>query len=118
MPETPRLADLHLHTTWSDGRWTPRRVVEEAAAHELAAIAITDHDVLGGLAEAEQVDAEHGIAFLAGVELTADWDGRTVHILGYGIDPATTALVDALDRGRTTMGKHVASVLDALRAAG
>ncbi|MCC7372620.1 MAG: PHP domain-containing protein [Chloroflexi bacterium] len=110
--------DLHLHTTWSDGRWTPRRVVEEAVTANLAAIAITDHDVLGGLAEAQTAAAEHGVALLPGIELTADWHGRTVHMLGYGIDPANERLVAALDRGREIMATHVDAVLAALEAAG
>lgn len=116
--DRPRFVDLHLHTSWSDGRWTPRRVVEEAAAHGLAAIAVTDHDVVGGLAEAGTAAAEHGIAFLPGIELTADWDGKTVHVLGYGIDPAEPALVAALERGRARMAEHVDEVLAALERAG
>jgi predicted metal-dependent phosphoesterase TrpH len=113
-----RYVDLHLHTTWSDGRWEPRRVVEEAAAHGLAAIAVTDHDVIGGLADAEQEADARGIEFLAGLELTADWNGKTVHILGYGIDPAEPSLTAALDRGRTLMAAHVEEVLDALERSG
>ncbi len=113
-----RYVDLHLHTTWSDGRWEPRRVVEEAVAHGLAAIAVTDHDVVGGLAEADQAAREHGMAFLTGVELTADWDGRTVHVLGYGIDPNSPVLTAALDRGRALMAAHVEKVLAALEQAG
>jgi predicted metal-dependent phosphoesterase TrpH len=117
-PTADRYVDLHLHTTWSDGRWEPRRVVEEAAKLGLAAIAITDHDVIGGLADAEQAAREHGIAFLPGVELTADWDGRTVHVLGYGIDPANETLVAALERGRSLMAAHVEEVMAALERAG
>src|SRR5215208_2736860 len=79
--------DLHLHSTHSDGRWRPRQVVEEAAARHLVAIAVTDHDVLDAIPEAAAAARERDIEFLTGVELTADWDGRTVHILGYGIDP-------------------------------
>ena len=118
LPDQDRYVDLHLHTTWSDGRWEPRRVVEEAAARDLAAIAITDHDVVGGLAEAQQAADEHGIELLTGVELTADWDGRTVHVLGYGIDPADPTLTAALDRGRALMAAHVEEVLAALERAG
>ena len=117
-PDDGRYVDLHLHTTWSDGRWEPRRVVDEAAARGLTAIAVTDHDVVDGLAEARQAADEHGIAFLAGVELTADWDGRTVHVLGYGIDPSDPTLTSALDRGRTLMAAHVEEVLAALEQAG
>jgi predicted metal-dependent phosphoesterase TrpH len=115
---TERYVDLHLHTTWSDGRWEPRRVVEEAAAHGLAAIAVTDHDVVGGLADARQAAAEHSFAFVAGVELTAGWDGRTVHMLGYAIEPTAPPLVDGLERGRVLMAEHVATVLEALEQAG
>jgi predicted metal-dependent phosphoesterase TrpH len=117
-PPSVRYVDLHLHTTWSDGRWEPRKVVEEAAGLDLAAVAVTDHDVIGGLAEAAEAAADHGISFLPGVELTADWDGRTVHMLGYGIDPANPTLVAALERGRSLMEGHVERVLEALREAG
>ena len=117
-PDDSRFVDLHLHTIWSDGRWQPRQVVEEAAARGLAAISITDHDVVGGLAEAAQAAAEHGIELLTGVELTADWNGKTVHLLGYGIDPANLTLTAALDRGRTLMAAHVEEVLAALERAG
>jgi 3',5'-nucleoside bisphosphate phosphatase len=113
-----RYVDLHLHTTWSDGRWEPQRVVAEAAERGLAAVAVTDHDVTGGLAEASAAARERGIEILAGLELTADWDGRTVHILGYGIDPADARLQAALERGRRAMGEHVERVLEAIRAAG
>jgi predicted metal-dependent phosphoesterase TrpH len=117
-PHDERYVDLHLHTIWSDGRWEPRKVVEEAAARGLAAIAVTDHDVLGGLAEAETAAAEHDIAFLSGVELTADWAGKTVHVLGYGIDTANPSLTAALNRGRAMMTAHVDEVLAALERAG
>lgn len=116
--EPSRSVDLHLHTTWSDGRWEPRRVVEEAAARGLAAIAVTDHDVVGALTEVSAAAEARGIAVLPGVELTADWDGRTVHVLGYGIDPPHPGLASALERGRAQMAAHVEEVLAALERAG
>lgn len=117
-PGTLDFVDLHLHTTHSDGRWGPRRVVEEAAARELVAISITDHDVLSALPEARAAAEERGIEFLDGVELSADWDGKLCHILGYGIDPENTALKAALASGKERMAGHVASVLEAVRASG
>ncbi len=110
--------DLHLHTTWSDGRWEPRRVLAEAAARGFAAVSITDHDVLGALDEAAAAAREHGVDLLPGIELTVDWDGRTVHILGHGIDPAESRLSAALARAEQRMGAHVERVLAALDAAG
>jgi predicted metal-dependent phosphoesterase TrpH len=93
-------------------------VVQAADEQGLAAIAITDHDVIGGLAEAQQAAAELGIGFLSGVELTADWNGKTVHVLGYGIDHEHPTLIGALDRGRALMAAHVEEVLAALERAG
>ena len=110
--------DLHLHTTHSDGRWRPRQVVQEAVGRELAAIAITDHDVLSGLPEARATASELGIELLAGVELTADWDGKTCHILGYGIDPESAELQAALASGKRRMARHVRRVLHAIQGSG
>jgi 3',5'-nucleoside bisphosphate phosphatase len=117
-PVSDRFVDLHLHTTWSDGRWQPQTVVEEAVRAGLVAISVTDHDVVGGLAEAQHAAEEQGIQLLAGVELTADWSGRTVHLLGYGIDPGHPGLCAAMDRGREQMAAHVDTVLAALEEAG
>ncbi|MDP8923557.1 MAG: PHP domain-containing protein [Chloroflexota bacterium] len=115
--DAARHVDLHLHTTRSDGRWEPRRVLAEAAARGFAAVSITDHDVLGAIDEAAAAH-EHGVQLLPGIELTADWNGRTVHILGHGIDPAEPRLRAALERAERAMGAHVDRVLAALDAAG
>lgn len=77
----PVVADLHLHTTASDGEFTPSQVVAFARRARLDAVAITDHDTLAGVNEA--VEAADGVRVIAGVELTADWHGREVHLLGY-----------------------------------
>jgi len=93
-------------------------VVEEAARRDLAAIAITDHDVVGGIAEAQQAGQRFGVEVVPGIELTAEWDGRLAHILGYFIDPAHPELVVGLERAREQMAAHVRDVLDAARALG
>lgn len=76
-------ADLHSHTTASDGTFTPRQVVERAKAKGLAALAITDHDTVAGLAEAQAAGAEHGIEIVPGIEISSVYNGRDVHVLGY-----------------------------------
>jgi predicted metal-dependent phosphoesterase TrpH len=93
-------------------------VVEQAAARGLAAIAITDHDVLSGLAEARVACVELGVELIDGIELTADWNGRVCHILGYGINAADPALNMALAAGETRMAAHVDELLAAIRASG
>ncbi len=110
--------DLHVHTTYSDGRLEPARMVEEAARLGLQSIAITDHDVLSGLEEARDAGQRFGVEVVAGIELSADWDGRPAHILGYFVDPANEVLNAALDRARSAMGEHVRSVLEAAREYG
>lgn len=74
--------DLHTHSTASDGSRAPRDVVREAKRLGLAAIALTDHDTLGGIDEAVAVGAEVGVRVVPGVELSAVEDDTETHILG------------------------------------
>jgi hypothetical protein len=89
-------ADLHSHSTVSDGTLRPRELVRRAAGQGVELFALTDHDELGGLAEAAAAAGEIGLAFVPGVEISVTWAGRTVHVLGLGIDPGDPALRDGL----------------------
>jgi predicted metal-dependent phosphoesterase TrpH len=86
------MIDLHLHTTASDGVLKPRELVARAAAVGLTTIAVTDHDTVGGLAEAVAAGKELGVRVAAGIEITAVEDGRDLHVLGYFFDPASASL--------------------------
>ncbi len=79
---TPRFVDLQVHTTASDGVLSPTAVVEAAARAKLAAISITDHDSISGLAEAEVAGERLGVRIVPGVELAAHFDGDELHLLG------------------------------------
>src|SRR5947209_14483330 len=79
-------ADLHLHTTCSDGTYTPAQVVELARRCGLSALAVTDHDTLGGIAPARAAAAGRAVEVVAGVEISAEFRGREVHLLGYFFD--------------------------------
>ena len=81
-------ADLHTHTTASDGRHRPAEVVRMACEAGLSGIAITDHDTVAGLEEALRAGAEFGIRVLPGVEISTAAEGRDIHMLGYGFKPA------------------------------
>jgi predicted metal-dependent phosphoesterase TrpH len=106
--------DLHVHTTYSDGRLTPAEVVQAAHDRGLRALALTDHDVLFDL-PTPPPDLE----LVPGIEMTAQWQGpRAVHVLGYFVDPSDRALNKALDRARTLMERHVDAVLVEIRTAG
>lgn len=76
--------DLHLHTTASDGSCTPTEVVHLAKKAGMIAIAITDHDTMGGVAEAIAAGKAAEIEVLPGIELSTDYCGRDTHVLGYG----------------------------------
>src|SRR5260221_9005559 len=79
-------ADLHLHTNFSDGTYSPEELVTHARRQGLAAIALTDHDTVEGCAGAAIACAEVEIEFIPGTELTAEQDGNELHILGYFMD--------------------------------
>jgi predicted metal-dependent phosphoesterase TrpH len=79
--------DLHLHTTASDGRWTPGELVAEVRQAGIQLFAITDHDSMGSLAEASERVGGSGLGLLLGIELSARLDGQLFHLLGYGFDP-------------------------------
>lgn len=91
-----RWIDLHLHSTASDGRYAPGKVMEMAAARGLSAVALTDHDTTAGLAEAEGAATRLGMEFVPGIEMEAEYGHHRLHILGYFIDVANTGLVGAL----------------------
>lgn len=80
--------DLHLHTTASDGRWTPEQLVAEVEQAGIGLFAITDHDSLGALASAAEAVRGSGLRFLPGVELSARLNGQLYHLLAYGFDGA------------------------------
>jgi len=97
-----QVVDLHTHSTASDGSFTPSALMEEAAKRGLSAIALTDHDTIGGLQEAEKAAGEQGIRFIPGIELEIICNseaGGEFHLLGLGIwrpSPGFSAAVDYL----------------------
>jgi predicted metal-dependent phosphoesterase TrpH len=89
--------DLHLHTTFSDGTYTPAEIVDLARRSGLSAIAITDHDTLAGIAPT-RLAAGTSLDVVSGVEITAEFRGRELHLLGYCFDLDNSALHGALKR--------------------
>ncbi|WP_276352619.1 PHP domain-containing protein [Cohnella caldifontis] len=89
-------ADLHTHTTASDGRHRPAHVVRMAKEAGLSAVAITDHDTVAGLAEALRAGEEYGIRVVPGVEISTSAEGKDIHVLGYGFSPEDPLLLKRL----------------------
>ena len=96
------VADLHLHSTASDGDYTPSQVVAFAAVAGLKAVALTDHDTFAGLPAALEAALQFPPSrrpeVIAGVEVSADFEGREVHILGLFVDPDDAPLKEAMER--------------------
>jgi predicted metal-dependent phosphoesterase TrpH len=113
----PQWIDLHTHSTFSDGSSTPAQLVAAAREAGLAAIALTDHDTTGGLREFLAAGRETGIETLAGVEMSVEFHRRTVHVLGYGINPADEkmrAMFRKLVEGRNERNARVIRKLQLL----
>ena len=92
----PIQADLHTHTTCSDGVLSPEALVRKARLRGLNTLAITDHDTVSGVLPARKEAALRSITLLSGVELSVDFNQRELHLLGYCIDVEAPALKDYL----------------------
>ncbi len=109
--------DLHAHTTASDGSLSPTALVQKAHEIGLAALAVTDHDTVGGLAEAQAEAQRLGLDFLPGVELSVEDSSGRFHMLGYGFDPSFPELADKLvelRRSRALRNTQMAEKMAAL----
>ena len=91
-----RRADLHTHTTYSDGVLTPYELITKAKAVGVGILGITDHDSVSGLEEAAEIGKEFDVEIVPGLELSASTKDAEVHILGYFIDYHRNSLLEAL----------------------
>ena len=92
--------DLHTHSTASDGSCTPTEVMEAAVNAGLAAVALTDHDTMQGVPEAMEAAEKLDIECIPGIELSAVYGDREVHIVGLFLDPRDSVLAKRLDSFR------------------
>ncbi len=113
-----RGADLHLHSTASDGRFPPREVMRRAFGCDLKAVALTDHDTLAGLQEARSEARRLGLTFVPGCELSAQCPEVDVHVLAYDIDAGDADLRRLLDRLRTAREERVRAMVARLHDLG
>ncbi|TAM03610.1 MAG: PHP domain-containing protein [Paraburkholderia sp.] len=93
-------ADLHCHSTVSDGQMAPAAVARLAQSGGVTLWALTDHDEVGGQREARAAAEALGMRYLCGVEISVTWASRTVHIVGLNVDPECPALVEGLVQTR------------------
>jgi predicted metal-dependent phosphoesterase TrpH len=111
-------ADLHMHSTFSDGDWTPEKLVKSARRVGLTAIALTDHDSVDGLQQAVTFGQQHGLEVIPGVEISAFDGGVDLHILGYGFDPDHAELRAMLLRSQKARTTRAARMVEKLAQLG
>jgi len=113
-----KYADLHIHTTASDGEYSPQFVVRAAKAQGFSAIAITDHDTLSGLEEALEASREVGLELITGVEISTVWEGKEIHILGYLIDQNDERLNAKLTEMKNSRSERIKKMVAKLKSLG
>lgn len=110
--------DLHCHSTVSDGWLEPAAVVHRAAANGVDMLALTDHDELGGLEEAERAAHALGMHFVNGVEISTSFCGETIHIVGLGFDRHHPVLMEGLRQVRSGRDERARRIAEALEKVG
>lgn len=110
--------DLHTHSDVSDGTDSPTALVHKAIQAGLDVIALTDHDTFAGIAEAQDAGKRTGLKVVAGLEMSTKFEGKSVHLLGYGCDVRNRDLTDELARIRAGRVERLPRMVDNLRAEG
>ncbi len=114
---TPANFDFHCHSTVSDGLLPPQDVAARAAANGVDLWSLTDHDDLGGQAQAKEAAEALGMGFVSGVEISIEWKGTPIHVVGLGFNVAHPALrggLDALRSGRVERARRMGEALAAI----
>ncbi|MEY4593433.1 MAG: hypothetical protein RIR18_2328, partial [Pseudomonadota bacterium] len=110
--------DFHCHSTTSDGTLSPEAVLERAAANGVTALALTDHDDLGGLLTARESAEASGLDFVNGVEISIEWQRISIHVVGLGFDLNSPPLVEGLQQIRGGRVERARKMGDALARCG
>lgn len=113
-----RIIDLHVHSNASDGTFSPTELVAEAKRAGLSAFALTDHDTTAGVAEAAAAAKEAGIELIAGTELSTEYEGKEIHVLGLFIDIEKPALQKKMAEFRHSRDNRNVIMLEKLRDQG
>ena len=112
-----RFLDLHTHSLFSDGTLKPAQIIELAESKRLAGIALTDHDTTEGLSAARTAARKFpSLKFVPGVEISARFPGRMLHIIGLGIDEKAPVLQASLQRLREARNERNPKIIDRLQS--
>lgn len=111
-------ADLHTHTSCSDGACSPEELVERAVERGIQVLSVTDHDTVEGLVRAATAAEQHGLEFISGIELSVTLEEREIHLLAYGFDPYHSGLQQHLDAMQAARRDRAWAIVERLREQG
>ncbi|MGC8842740.1 MAG: PHP domain-containing protein [bacterium] len=118
MRKLEKWADLHIHSSFSDGEWSPREIIDSASRIGLSAIALTDHDTVAGVKEAITIAMTAGIEVIPAVEINTDYNDKEIHILGYFLNVDSPALLEGLKKQREARLKRNEEIIHKLNQLG
>jgi predicted metal-dependent phosphoesterase TrpH len=107
--------DFHCHTTASDGSLTPCELIDRAVSQGITHLAITDHDTTKGYEEARDCAQQQGICLVPGSEISCQWRGHTIHVVGLGVDVTHPRLQSGLQYNRVLRWKRALAMEDRFR---
>lgn len=113
-----KFADLHLHTLFSDGTYSPFELISESRKAGLSAIAVVDHDTVEAISPTIEIAKIENIEVLSGIELSAEYENAEIHILGYLIDYKNKALLERLEALKKNRINRVYKIVDKLKDMG
>jgi predicted metal-dependent phosphoesterase TrpH len=102
--------DLHCHSTASDGSLTPTELIQRARDNGVTCLSLTDHDTTAGLIEAQTTADRVGIQFIPGIELSVNWQNKTLHIIGLNINPDFPELCQGIANLQATRKKRAEKI--------
>lgn len=96
-------ADLHIHSSASDGTWSPEEIVKMAKQNGVELMSLTDHDTLSNLENCSTICKKNKMYFLNGVEISSTYKGEDIHILAYGIDERNSKFNEFINKNKTML---------------
>ncbi len=111
-------ADLHMHSSCSDGKFTPSELVHRAKNYGMSCIAITDHDTMEGVDEAIMIGLSLGVEVIPAVEVTASYNDRECHVLCYGVNHRDAGWKSMLSTQQRIRKSRASQILDKLKEMG
>lgn len=102
--------DLHCHTTASDGALAPEALIDRAIGRNIETLAITDHDTMAGYRQVKDYAQEQGLNLIPGIELSSQWRGIGIHVVGLGMDPTHPVIIEA-ERSQTEVRRARAATI-------